>query len=89
MELAGALCDPSLTPAAAATQREIAKQIEAAIELLPSIDQEILLMRHYEQLSNQDIAAALELTEPAASMRYLRALRRLREIIDQSNSSTH
>lgn len=86
MELAGALCDPSLTPAAAATQREIAKQIEAAIELLPSIDQEILLMRHYEQLSNQDIAAALELTEPAASMRYLRALRRLREIIDQSNT---
>jgi len=57
--------------------------------MLPSIDQEILLMRHYEQLSNQDIAAALELTEPAASMRYLRALRRLREIIDQSNSSTH
>ena len=89
MELVGALCDPALTPAAAATQREIAKQVEAAIGLLPSIDQEILLMRHYEQLSNQDIAAALQLTEPAASMRYLRALRRLREIIDQSDAASN
>jgi RNA polymerase sigma-70 factor (ECF subfamily) len=88
MELAGALCDPSLTPAAAATQREIAQQIEAAIDVLPSIDREILLMRHYEQMSNQDIAAVLELTEPAASMRYLRALRRLREIIDQAHPSS-
>jgi RNA polymerase sigma-70 factor (ECF subfamily) len=45
-------------------------------------------MRHYEQMSNQDIAAVLELTEPAASMRYLRALRRLREIIDQAHPSS-
>ena len=28
-------------------------------------------MRHYEQLSNQEVALALDLTEPAASMRYL------------------
>jgi RNA polymerase sigma-70 factor (ECF subfamily) len=38
-------------------------------------------MRHYEQLSNQEIAQALDLTEPAASMRYLRALRRLKELM--------
>jgi RNA polymerase sigma-70 factor (ECF subfamily) len=88
MELAGKLCDPSLTPAAAATQREIAKQVELAIGMLPDVDREIILMRHYEQLSNQDIAAVLQLSEPAASMRYLRALRRLRELIDQSSSSS-
>jgi RNA polymerase sigma-70 factor (ECF subfamily) len=39
-------------------------------------------MRHYEQLDNQEIAQALGLSEPAASMRYLRALKRLREIIN-------
>lgn len=88
MELAGKLCDPSLTPAAAATQREIARQVELAIGMLPDVDREIILMRHYEQLSNQDIAAVLQLSEPAASMRYLRALRRLRELIDQSSSSS-
>ena len=38
-------------------------------------------MRHYEQLSNQEVAQVLGLTEPAASMRYLRAVRRLRAIL--------
>ncbi len=39
-------------------------------------------MRHYEQLNNQKSHKSLGLSEPAASMRYLRALKRLREIID-------
>ncbi len=82
IELAGQLCDPALTPAAAATQREIALQIEAAVHELGEQDREIILMRHYEQLSNQEIAAVLGLTEPAASMRYLRAVKRLRLILD-------
>ena len=38
-------------------------------------------MRHHEQLSNQEVAAALGLTEAAASMRYLRALRKLRAVL--------
>ena len=44
-------------------------------------DRDILLMRHHEQLSNGDVAGALGLTEAAASMRYLRALRRLRLVL--------
>ncbi len=40
-------------------------------------------MRHFEQLSNQEVAAALGLTEPAASMRHLRALRKMRELLAQ------
>lgn len=82
MELANQFRDAALTPAAAATQRELAQQIEAAVHQLKDQDREIILMRHYEQLNNQDIATALGLTEPAASMRYLRALKRLREIIE-------
>jgi RNA polymerase sigma-70 factor, ECF subfamily len=83
MELAGRLCDPGLTPAAAATQREIATQVESAVHQLKGPDREIILMRHYEQLSNLEAAQSLGLSEPAASMRYLRALRRLREILDE------
>ncbi len=79
--LAGQLCDPQLTPAAAATQRELARRVEAAIGELNEQDYEIVVMRHYEQLSNQEIAASLGLTEPAASMRYLRAVRRLRSLL--------
>jgi RNA polymerase sigma-70 factor (ECF subfamily) len=78
MEFAAQLCDPQLTPAAAATQQEMARRVEQAIAELPDQDAEIIIMRHYEQLSNQEIAQALEITEPAASMRYLRAVRKLR-----------
>ena len=82
IELANQFRDQALTPAAAATQRELAQQIESAVQMLHDNDREIILMRHYEQLSNQEIAQSLGLTEPAASMRYLRALKRLREVIE-------
>ena len=85
MELAVQLRDPGLTPAAAATQREIASQVETVIELLNEQDREIILMRHYEHLSNLEIAEVLKLNPPAASMRYLRALRRLRQLLADNN----
>ena len=49
-----------------------------AIAALEEDDREVILMRHGEQLSNQEVATVLGLTEAAASMRYLRAVRRLR-----------
>ena len=81
LELAAQLCDPQLTPAAAATQRELAHRVEHSLADLGEQDCEIILMRHYEQLSNQEVAQALGLTEAAASMRYLRAIRRLRSLL--------
>ena len=82
MELAVQLCDPNLTPAAAATQKEIAGQVEQVLEELNDQDREIILMRHYEHLSNLEVAEVLKLNPPAASMRYLRAIRRLRELME-------
>ena len=70
-----------LTPAAAATRQEMAQLVERALGQLSEQDCEIIVMRHYEQLSNMEVAEALGLTEPAASMRYLRAVRRLRELL--------
>ena len=83
MNLAVQLCDPAMTPAAAATQREIAGKVEAVIEMLPDQDREIIMMRHYEHLTNLEIAQVLDLNPPAASMRYLRAVRRLRELLEE------
>jgi len=85
LELAVQLCDPALTPAAAATQREIAARVEASIEKMNDQDREIILMRHYEHLSNLEIAEVLGLNPPAASMRYLRAVRRLREMLQDDD----
>jgi len=87
MELAAQLYDPELTPAAAATQQEMTRRVEQAITQLDDQDCEIIVMRHYEQLTNQEIAQALGLTEPAASMRYLRAVRRLRDQLTDSSAS--
>ena len=81
IELAGQVCDPELTPAAAATQREIIRKVEAALNELSEDHREIIAMRNYEQLSNQEVAQALHLSEPAASMRYLRAVQKLREML--------
>lgn len=81
MELAAQLYDSELTPAAAATWHELQLRFQAAIETLDEHDREIVLMRHFEQLSNQDVAATLGLSEAAASMRYLRAVRRLRTML--------
>jgi RNA polymerase sigma-70 factor (ECF subfamily) len=73
------LMDQELTPASAAVQRELTDRLEQVMAELDDPDREILLMRYYEQMSNQEIAATLNLTEAAASMRHLRALRRLKE----------
>ena len=83
MDLAGQITDKEMTPGARATQRELAQKVEATLGELNDQDAEIIIMRHYEQLTNQEVAIALELSEPAASMRYLRAVRRLREKLSE------
>jgi len=87
VDLAIQLCDPAMTPAAVATQREIAGRVEAAIDQLDAPDREVILMRHYEHLTNLEIAAVLGLQPPAASMRYLRAMRRLRVVLEEQDES--
>lgn len=80
-ELVARLVDQELTPASAAIREEFKRRYEKALESLSEDDREILLMRHHEQLSNQDVAMALGLSEAAAGMRYLRALRRIRPLL--------
>ena len=81
IELAAQFIDQELTPASAAMQQELQRRLHVAIGELDEDDREIVLMRHFEQLSNQEVAELLNLTEAAASMRHLRALRKLRELL--------
>lgn len=85
-DLAAELRGRELTPAAAATWQETLRRFQAAVEQLEDQDREVVLMRHFEKLSNQEVAAALGLSGPAASMRYLRAMRRLRELLGDEES---
>jgi RNA polymerase sigma-70 factor (ECF subfamily) len=81
LDLAAQFLDPELTPASAAMRQELEARLHAAVAALGEDDREVIHLRHFEQLSNQDVAAELGLTEAAASMRYLRALRRLRALL--------
>jgi RNA polymerase sigma-70 factor (ECF subfamily) len=81
VSLVAQLIDTERTPTSEAIRLELQRRLNAAIDRLSDDDREIILMRHHEGLSNQDVAHALQLTEAAASMRYLRALRRLRTVL--------
>jgi RNA polymerase sigma-70 factor (ECF subfamily) len=84
LDLAAQLADHQPTPATAATRRELARRFDQALARLDDADREVLTMRHLEQLTNQEVAQVLGLSEPAAGMRYLRALRRLRPLLEET-----
>ncbi|MFO0956549.1 MAG: sigma-70 family RNA polymerase sigma factor [Isosphaeraceae bacterium] len=81
LDVAAVIPDRDLTPAAAALRAELQRRFDAAIQRLDEADREVILMRHYEQLGNGEVARLLGLSEPAAGMRHLRALRRLRALL--------
>jgi RNA polymerase sigma-70 factor (ECF subfamily) len=83
LDLAGQLRDPALTPAAEALRHELQCRFHAALLRLDDGDREIILLRHFEQLSNTEAAQALGLSEAAVGMRHLRALRRLRAVLGE------
>ena len=68
-------------------QKEISLQVEAAITQLKETDGQIIIMRHYQALSNREIAEKLKLSEAAASIRYARALRKLKTLLSQQSAS--
>jgi len=86
LDLAAQLKDPALTPAAEALRDELRQRFRDALDLLDDADREIILLRHFEQLANAEAAQVLGLSEAAAGMRHLRALRRLRGILGETPS---
>ena len=86
LDLAGQLRDPELTPAAASLRRELEGRFRDAIDRMAPDDREIILLRHFERMTNSEAARALGLTEPACGMRHLRALRKLRAILGEPPS---
>jgi len=78
---AGGLIDRELTPATALLRKEMEARFDQALAALDTESREMIMMRHLERLTNHEVATALELSEAAASMRYLRAVRKLREVL--------
>jgi RNA polymerase sigma-70 factor (ECF subfamily) len=75
--LAGRLMSSRSTPSQRLDRSETAKRVREAVAALPEADREVLLMRNFEGLSNQEVAYLLGLDPAAASKRHGRALLRL------------
>ena len=71
------------SPSQALLRAELSAQLEVALKSLSDLDQEVLALRHFEELSNAETAEVLQLTEQAASVRYVRALARLKDILQR------
>jgi RNA polymerase sigma-70 factor, ECF subfamily len=71
------------SPSLAARRGEIMVLVRDALEQLDPIDREVLVLRHFEQMSNLEAAASLSIKPAAASKRYVRAVERLRSILEQ------
>jgi RNA polymerase sigma-70 factor, ECF subfamily len=69
------------TPSQALAKTELAEQLRQALEKLDDDERDLILWRHFEQLSARDTAQLLQISEAAASKRYIRAVERLRAIL--------
>ena len=80
--LAAQLLGRDTRPSEAAVRAERSIRLQEALNSMDPLDREVLALRHFEQLSNAEAARVLGLQEPAAAKRYVRALKRLRLILD-------
>jgi RNA polymerase sigma-70 factor (ECF subfamily) len=69
------------SPSARLAVSELAQRVRQAVAELPEADREIVLLRNFEGLSNQEVAQLLGIQPATASQRYGRALLRLRKLL--------
>jgi RNA polymerase sigma-70 factor, ECF subfamily len=79
--LARQLLAGGLTPSQALSHEELARHLRRAVAELAEPDRELVLLRHFEGLSNQEVACLFGLEPATASKRYGRALLRLHRIL--------
>ncbi len=69
------------SPSQAALREELSNQLQQSLASMNEIDREVLALRHFEQLSNKETAQILGISAQASSDRYMRALGRLKNVL--------
>jgi RNA polymerase sigma-70 factor (ECF subfamily) len=82
VSLAAQLLGRLTSPDNAAMRAELQLQLQEALNRMDPIDREVLTLRHFEELNNNEVAQVLGISKTAASNRYVRALGRLREALE-------
>lgn len=78
ISMAACLAEDMPSPSQVAVDQERSTALQRALDSLDPIDREVLALRHFEELSNNEVAEILGLQKHAASKRYVRALARLK-----------
>jgi RNA polymerase sigma-70 factor (ECF subfamily) len=81
LSLANQLLGRLTSPSRAAIRAETQIRVQEALNSLDPMDREVLVLRHFEMLSNDETARVLEISKKAASKRYIRALERLQDLL--------
>ncbi len=79
VSLAAMLLGRLTSPTRAAQRAELQLRLQDALNAMDAIDREILTLRHFEELNNSETAEVLGISKKAASSRYIRALKRLKD----------
>lgn len=87
LELGRQLLSAGSTPSRIVERDELRSQVTEALQELGDRDREVLVMRHFEGMTNTQVAEALEIGASAATMRYGRALKRLKDVLTSQLAS--
>src|SRR5262249_31690945 len=79
--LAARLMGNETAPSEVAMKAELVLRLETALNTIDPLEREVLVLRHFEQLTNGEAAQVLNIQQAAASKRYIRALGRLKDIL--------
>jgi len=71
------------SPSRALARLETRTRLQEALDRMDPIDREVIALRHFEELGNNEVAEVLGIKKQSASSRYVRALKRLKEILAQ------
>jgi RNA polymerase sigma-70 factor, ECF subfamily len=67
----------------AAMRAELKLKVEEALNSMAPHDREVLILRHFEELSIAEAAEVLGIKPSAAGNRYMRALKRLKDVFEE------
>jgi RNA polymerase sigma-70 factor, ECF subfamily len=81
VSLAEMLLGRLTSPTRAARRAEMQVKLQEMLNAMEPFDREVLALRHFEGLSNSEVALVLGLSKTAASNRYIRALERLKAML--------
>ncbi|MDA1163561.1 MAG: sigma-70 family RNA polymerase sigma factor [Planctomycetota bacterium] len=80
--IAQALVAQLTSPSGVAQRNEDYDQLREALASMDDTDREVLALRHFEQLGNNEVSEILGISRTAASNRYVRAIKRLGDVLD-------